>query len=443
MKQVLAFVLYNSLLSIFLLVDFSKWLMFVLQNKLGRVNENQQKRDNQWAQKFGFGPFNTEPVDLIIHCASVGEVASVMPLLQQLCLDSDKFKILVTTNTLTGKHQLFRLLDQLGLHAQIQHRYLPIDLPWLLKPMLRKCKPKLFVIMEVELWPNLIINCKKQDIPLVVINARMTDKTKTGYSKLSWLAQPMLQSISHTYTRNDGDTQNYQQLGVEDKKLSLVGNIKFDIEQPSQPIAEKLRHTLNLQQRQVLIGGSTHEGEEALLLECYLNLKHIFPNLILLIAPRHPHRFDLVNAFLIENKMNVARMSLDQEVSEKTDILLADEMGKLSSLYGVGDIVFVGGSFVKVGGHNPIEAAAFGKPILMGQYIYNNPEIINTLANDGGLDIISDKIAFIDSVKRLLSEPEYMAEKGNKALLTVQNNSGVLAKLKQGITEFLNHEKRI
>jgi 3-deoxy-D-manno-octulosonic-acid transferase len=201
---------------------------------------------------------------------------------------------------------------------------------------------------------------------------------------------------------------------------------------------QELRDALNLTTRKVIIAGSSHEGEESLIVEAYQQFKTQHPNLLLIICPRHPERFIPVFEYLTSQQLNIVKMSESESAEITTDVLLGDQMGQLSKLYGVCDIAFVGGSFAKRGGHNPIEAAAFAKPIIMGPHVYNNPEICHTLANDGGLTIANNHFEFVSQLNTWLSDQELSEDTGKKALATLHNNTGIIKTLSSELLRIVN-----
>jgi 3-deoxy-D-manno-octulosonic-acid transferase len=456
-KRILTLCFYNSLLIIFTLVDISKWLIALLKQVgfflLRKPLKGTEKRDWYWGQKYGLVSKGLASSQLaveskisnrktiLIHCASVGEVVAVIPLIKQLLNDAKgtllSLNFVVTTNTKTGKEQLLRSLDD-ELKNKVTHTYLPVDLPWLMSSLLKQVKPDMLVIMEVELWPNLINLCYKKHIPVSIVNARLTDKTTKGYQKFISLAQPMIQQLHRVYARNQTDFDNYLIMGIAPEKLTLAGNIKFDIPVADFTNAEQLRESLNLTNRLVIIVGSSHEGEESLIAEAYAQFKTQFPDLLLIICPRHPERFSQVFDYLTSQGLNTLKMSESESAEVTTDVLLGDQMGQLSKLYGVCDIAFVGGSFAKRGGHNPIEAAAFAKPIIMGPHVYNNPEICHTLADDGGLIIANNHFEFVSQLNTWLSNKELSEDAGKKAFATLQQNSGVIKQISAELMDILH-----
>lgn len=434
MKKWLALTLYNLLLLIFTCVDFTKWLIAIVKAKLSRTDDNKVKRDLAWGQKFGLFSHGVPQKQsgetrYLVHCASMGEVISAMPLLQQMLEKRQDLSIVVTTNTLTGKQQTLSMIKQADLSNRMHHTYLPIDLPWLAKGLLKKVQADKLVIMEVELWPNLILTAKSLNKPIAIINGRMTDSSCKGYQKFSWLAQPMLSALDQVFVRNTMDFDNYKSLGVEAPILTLSGNVKFDIPMPSQDLDAQWRSRLNINDRFVIVAGSTHDTEETALLQSYKNLIAEHNDLLLIIAPRHPHRFSEVSDLVAQSGLTYINASSQPQANADTQVVVLDLMGILSQVYAVADVVFVGGSIAKRGGHNPIEASAFAKPVLMGEHIYNNPEIINTLAQGGGLIKVPDQSGLQQELAKLLNNSELRHSVGKKGLATINQNSGVIARL--------------
>lgn len=434
MKTWLALAFYNLLLIIFTLVDLSKWLVAIVKAKLTKVDSNKIKRDWAWGQKFGLlkpsiPAKEPEHTRYLVHCASMGEVISAMPLLTKMLIERSDLSIVVTTNTLTGKEQAIKMIEQAKLSDRMYHCYLPVDLPWLAKRLLKQVKADKLIIMEVELWPNLILAAKALNKPVAIINGRMTDSSCRGYQKFSWLAQPMLNALDQVFVRNAKDFKNYTKLGIQEPVLELAGNIKFDISLPSSSLAGSWRNKLNIDDRLIVVAGSTHDTEETALIDSYNKLADEYPNLLLLIAPRHPHRFAEVSELVAQSGLKYVNTSKEQQASAQTQVIVLDQMGVLSEIYSVADVVFIGGSIAKKGGHNPIEASAFAKPVLMGQHIYNNPEIIDTIADGGGLIKVSNGSELQQQLSRLLSNAQLRQEVGNQGLATIKQNSGVLSLL--------------
>lgn len=434
MKRFLAYAFYNSLLTIFSLVDMSKWLYSLITSGLKLQSKDKRKRDWSWGQKFGLLPLNLpkkqqDKQRYLLHCASMGEVVAASQLILKLLQQRSELELVITTNTLTGKEQALSFINKNHLAQRVFHAYLPVDLPWLAKRLLKKGQVDKLIILEVELWPNLISQAKRLGLGTAVVNARMTDSSLKGYTKFSWLSQPMFQSLDQVFVRNQKDFDNYQTLMVTEPVLNFAGNIKFDIPLPTEDEAANFRQQLNINQRPVIVAGSTHEGEEQALLDACAQLRTTQPELLLLIAPRHPHRFPVVADLLNQQTIPFCQMSKNESANDKTQVILADQMGVLSQLYALADLVFIGGSLAKRGGHNPIEAAIFQKPIIMGPHIYNNPEIIDTLADNGGLVKVQNADELTEQTINIMNDEQMQMDFGEKNLATIKANSGVIAKL--------------
>jgi len=446
MTHLLARLFYNSLLMLLALVDVVKWFWFLLTSAIKKLFNNKSDKNNKrewaWGQKYGLVPWSL-PYHLLsgntilVHCASVGEVVGIFPLIKQLMELRPELKFVVTTNTLTGKQTLQRLMSEKDKN-KIFHLYFPLDLPWFMSRLIKKLKPKAALIMEVELWPNFIRQCKKRDVPVIVVNARLTDKTARGYKKFSWLCKPMIDSLAMVFVRNNTDKANYQSLGLDKDKLFLLGNVKFDLPLPSLEQAHNKRTALDLNERIVLLAGSTHFGEEELMVKMYTFFKPKFPELLLIMAPRHPQRFTAVLDYLLVQDLKVNQQSKNEGVQEKTDVLLIDEMGLLSELYGVSDIAFVGGSIADKGGHNPIEPASFSVPTLMGPNIYNNPEICEVLSEAGGLKVVNNEEEFQHQLLAWLEDKELREAEGRLGRNTIEDHGGLIASIAEKINMSLS-----
>lgn len=389
---------------------------------LRRDHHNGLKELRRIPERFGFGPRFQRTGGYLFHCVSVGEVVAAAPLIKQLQTLRPDESITVTTTTSTGSERLQALFE-----SSVQHCYLPFDMPFTMGRLLKRLKPSQLVIVEVELWPSMIDRCWHSEIPVVVINARMTNRSVHRYRKLSALAGPMLKKLSKVCVQGHRDYENYLQLGVDKDRLLLTNNIKFDL--PSID-ADKLKQATSQRYatngRTVIVAGSTHAPEETLLLETYQQLKADHKNLLLVLVPRHPQRFETVFQLCQEKQLTVNRASSSIPCEPATDILLADQMGILRQLYSVADIAFVGGSLANRGGHNALEPAQLGIPILMGPSQYNNPQICSELQASGALCIVRDQSELINQCRYWLKEPERAKRKGLSGQHTIAENTGAL-----------------
>jgi 3-deoxy-D-manno-octulosonic-acid transferase len=390
----------------------------------------------RWAERFGFfsgiaipgvAPgINTDKKVIWLHTVSVGEFIAALPLIRQLQIRSD-VQLVVTTTTPTGSERV-----RASLGDSVYHVYAPYDLPDVLARFINKIKPSLLLIMETELWPNTLAACAKRGIPSVLVNARMSEKSARGYAKFSALTKPMLQNLSMALVQNKTDAARLNALGLPIANTQVTGSIKFDL-----TLSDDLRtQAANLKQqwsndgeRLVWIAASTHQGEDELILDAFVQCKKnpALKNLLLVVVPRHPERFKNVGN-LCESRGFVASKRSSDEVTAETQIVLGDTMGELLLFFGASDIAFVGGSLVPNGGHNFIEPAAWQLPLLSGEHVFNFAEVALLLQNAGGLVLVNSANALAQQVE-LLSLNDTERQKRGLAALTVANeNRGALQK---------------
>jgi 3-deoxy-D-manno-octulosonic-acid transferase len=280
---------------------------------------------------------------LLIHCASVGEVVAIQGLVRQRLISHPSQGICISTNTTTGADRVKALFAD-----KVSHCYLPYDFALFVWAFLAKIKPAQVLINEMELWPNLCHLSWKMNIPVSIINGRMSDKSCRTYQKAPSLFVPMFNKITTVCAQGQRDYDNYLALGVHSQRLFLTNNIKFDlsISQDDIKLTEQLRQQFNLKGRLILVAGSTHDPEEQILVDAYRDLYKRFPELLLIIVPRHPARFVKVHKLLIGKNINVSRLSEKQPCVAQTQVLLCDQMGWLRAIYGLATVAFVGGSLV-------------------------------------------------------------------------------------------------
>ncbi len=368
---------------------------------------------------------NVKPNGVLIHCASVGEVVAIASLVEQLLHHRPEQCITITTNTTTGADRVKLLFA-----GRVSHAYLPYDFAPFTWLFLIRRRPSVLLINEMELWPNLIHQCWRANIPVHLINARMTNKSLNTYQKFPALFYPMFAKIKTICAQGQRDYANYLQLGVDSSQLVLTNNIKFDLSISEHDLAQipQLLDTFAIKERSILVAGSTHEPEEQLLLEAYTQLAEQYPALLLIIVPRHPQRFEKVTQLLQKRSVNFALMSDSQATSPATQVLLCDQMGKLRSVYGLADFCFVGGSIAQRGGHNALEPAAFGLPIMMGKSTYNNPAICDALHTSGALTYVNDAQEIKALCQAWLADPQQAEHLGAAGKQVIKDNSGAIAK---------------
>lgn len=398
---------------------------FMLLKLFRRNTDNTQSVWAQLAQRFGAVPA-TRAGGYLFHCVSVGEVVAASCVIKALQEASPDTPIMVTTTTSTGAERVRAIFGE-----TVQHSYLPADLPFTMGRMLARVKPQTVIITEVELWPNLLHLCHQQHIPVVLINARMTDRSARRYQKVPALFSPMMQQLTQVCAQGQRDYDNYLQLGTPAERLLLTHNIKFD-QAVSSSASEPLL-TLN-SPRTVLVAGSTHDPEEQALLDAVAAHRSQYSDLLLVLVPRHPDRFDTVATLLSEQNVNFERTSVTRQIENACEVVLVDEMGLLTAAYHQAHITFVGGSLANRGGHNALEPAAAAKPVIMGPHIYNNPVICAYLQEQGALKVVSDKTELVNVLATWLNCPAEAEAAGQAGYQVLQENQGALAKTLKCIT---------
>ena len=379
----------------------------------------------EYLSRFGCTQKTLQKNAYLLHCASVGEVVAAQQIIEHLLQRYPNTAVTITTNTMTGRQRVAELFGE-----RVTHCYLPYDFPVFVRRFLANIQPKMLLVTEMELWPNLCHHCWKNGIPVYIINGRMSEKSTASYQKLSWLMRPLFSKLSGVCAQGLRDYNNYLRLGLTPERLTLSHNIKFDIliSEAELARAEQLALQLECKGRTLLVAGSTHEPEEQVLVEAYLKLRGLFPDLLLVIVPRHPQRFEQVYALLRRQNLQVVRTSQMQACNEATQVVLADQMGILRPLYALATCAFVGGSIAQRGGHNALEPAALGVPVMMGRSIFNNPQICHELQQAGALQFVDDAGQIVEYCTALLREPELLAKAAQAAQTVITQNRGAVAR---------------
>ncbi|MDD6910808.1 lipid IV(A) 3-deoxy-D-manno-octulosonic acid transferase [Actinobacillus minor] len=361
---------------------------------------------------------------IIIHAASVGEVIAATPLIKQLQQTYPTLPITVTTVTPTGSDRVKAAFGE-----SVSHFYLPYDLPYAVKRFIDFIDPKLIVVIETELWPTLIHQFHQRRIPFVIANARLSPRSTKRYTLIKQSIKEMLSEVDMILAQDDVSAERYLQLGYDPLKMDTTGNLKFDLN-ISSALRNKISNTLTqlaIQNRPIWIAGSTHEGEEKLILEAHKKLLEKYPNLVLIIVPRHPERFLSVEELIKKSGLNYVKRSSNEPFLPSTQLLLGDSMGEMMILYGLSKIAFVGGSLVKHGGHNPLEPIAFELPVISGVHTYNFPEIFSKLREvNGVIEIDSSVEALVESVEFLLQHEDEGKKIAQFGFEVLKENQGAL-----------------
>ena len=373
---------------------------------------------------------------IVLHTVSVGEFNAAKPLIKQLLLQYPHLPLTITCTTPTASAAIQKLqAEQQQQGRKIEHCYLPFDYPVLMRLWLKYMQPQLLLILETELWPNLVANCKALSIPTLVVNARLSARSAKGYRRFSALTQPMLQNISQILTQDKASARRFGALGAKD--VQVAGNLKFELDVPK--TSTQLAHSLKplLQGRIVWVAGSTHAGEDELLIQAYQQLKNQFPQLLLVLVPRHPERFDVVAQLLQQQQVKFIRRSKGQMPVANTEVWLGDSMGELLSWYQLADFVFIGGSLIERGGHNPLEAMAFGKAVLSGPYVFNFQLVFQLLQQQQAYFQVTTVAELVSTVTQLMQQPELAITIGAKGLKLYQLQQGAVARMMAQVNHFL------
>ena len=382
-------------------------------------------------ERFAFGLPALQPGGIWVHAVSVGESIAAAPMIRALLERYPQLPITVTCMTPTGSE---RIKVMFANEPRIQHCYLPYDLPWAAARFLDRARPELAVIMETELWPNHIHQCRKRGIPVALANARLSERSARGYARFAGLTRPMLAEMSLIAVQTETEAQRFRDLGARPESVQVTGSIKFDlkIDEHLLPRARALREQWGAAQRPVWIAASTHEGEDALILTAHKQLLDVHGDALLILVPRHPERFDAVHE-LCRAQFATVRRSSGAVVEAQTRVLLGDTMGELLFLYALADIAFVGGSLVPRGGHNPLEPAALALPVIMGPHVFNFLDISAMLREAGALQEVDDAEGLAAAVRRLVELPRDARKMGEAGVAVMQANQGALQRLLDGL----------
>jgi 3-deoxy-D-manno-octulosonic-acid transferase len=393
-------------------------------------------RGESWrltAERFGFGA----PVPaggVWVHAVSVGEVQAAAVLIGAL-RERIARPVILTCATPTGRAQALQALA-----ADVQVRYAPYDLPGAVRRTLRRLKPGLLVVMETELWPNLLALCAAARVPVLIASARVSERSARRYGRFPGLLRDALAAGVWVTAQSAADAERFRTLGVPDERVLLTGNVKFDREVPRdvQQRGAELRHRY-AGYRPLWAAGSVHPGEIEAVIGAQLQLRQRQPAPVLVLAPRHPQRFDEAAAALARSGLRCVRRSQDRGADEHPDIevLLLDTLGELTDFYAAADLAYVGGSLVPVGGHNLLEPAALGLPVLAGPHQFNSPDVARLLADQRALRIVHTGAELALAVAALLDDEGQRRAQGQAARAVVEANRGALERVFRQVRELL------
>lgn len=375
----------------------------------------------RWGERFGLTRLKS--TDLLIHSVSMGETLAAIPLIRLIQQSHPELSITVTTSSPTGSAEVRKAFGD-----SVQHCYLPFDLPWCVNRFLRQLSPKWCLIMETELWPNLVAIAAKRGVRLMLANARLSAKSAAQYAKRPKLSQPMLQRLDVIAAQTQVEVQRFIELGVSPDRVTVCGSLKFDISITPERLANAklLRQTWGRETSPIWVAGSVHPGEFDAMLTAHRQVLAQWPDALLIIAPRHPEQFNAVAQVVAAQGFESVRRSDNQPVTPKTQVLVGDTMGELLTFYGAADQAFVGGTLIENGGHNPLEPVAMGVPVMVGPNHWDFAQITQMLADAGGLRIVGSAQELGLNLIQYFETPSQRQQAASAGLAVVEANRGAL-----------------
>lgn len=379
----------------------------------------------RWPERLGLWRRPLRPAAIWIHAVSVGEVQAMQPLIRALLGREPAVELIVTTTTPTGLRRLQELFAE-----RVQHVFTPYDLSWIMRRFLDRIRPQAVLVVETEIWPNMLAACAEREIPVILANARMSPRSAQGYARVGGFTAQTLQRFTRIAAQSEPDAERFIQLGAPPNRVVVTGSIKFDVRLPAslRDRAEVLRRAWGVN-RPVWVAASTHEGEEESLLAVQRQLRQRFADALLVLVPRHPERFDRVAALVHREDLAMVRRSEGRGCDASCSVYLVDSMGELPLFLAAADAAFIGGSLVPVGGHNLLEAAALAIPVAIGPHCFNFAEITRRLVEEEGAVQVKDAEALARLLEAWLGEAAERARIGEQAFAFVERNRGALQRL--------------
>ncbi|MDE2234961.1 MAG: lipid IV(A) 3-deoxy-D-manno-octulosonic acid transferase [Gammaproteobacteria bacterium] len=402
-------------LAMLLLLPFAfAWMFWRTLRQTGHVD--------RLGERFGSSPYLPPNEIIWLHGASVGEIRALSPLVKTLHHEFPKQPLLVTSFSGSGRAQAQALFGGQALVAQI-----PYDLPFCVNRWLKCVSPAVGIILETEIWPNLYAACARRRIPLLLVSARLSERSLRRFRRIPGLVRTSLAQATAVAAQTRADAEGFHQLGAGQDRISVIGNLKFDVQLPDKLRQEgRSLRTRLFGKATVIVAGSTREGEEQQVLEAFRKLLTRHPDCVLLLAPRHPERAISVAELVKQSGFACLRRSTGESLLKSGEVLLLDSLGELTQFYAAGHVAFVGGSLVPVGGHNLLEPAALGLPVLAGPHLDNVSDIAAMLKDAGGLIVVPDAEKLAEAFIWLVANPATRQHIGQAAEHTVTANRGAL-----------------
>jgi len=389
----------------------------------------QSARISKWRQHLTLDLPDTGLSPVWLHACSVGEVGSVAPLVEELL--RLKLPVHLSVVTKTGFGHAKRLFGN-----RISISYLPWDIPGLMKRLIKQLNPRILLLAETEFWPGMLAACHKGNIPVVGINTRISDHSFPRYRVSRFLWRRWLSHVSLFLAQSEMDAERLVRIGVYPDRIQAAGNLKYAVN-PPEVDTDKLRKRVDANMRRpILLAASTHDDEEETLLGMWPEWKRIQPDLLLLLVPRHPERFDIVANRLAQQGFRLSRWS-EKSIAPGSDIILIDAMGVLNNLYTIADMAMIGGSLVPVGGHNPLEAAICGRGVITGPHVQNFREVMQDMQQENAAVVAENNHALDQTVQHFLHHPDELKQLNARAADFMQDKTKVLERVMEAIHPFL------
>jgi 3-deoxy-D-manno-octulosonic-acid transferase len=378
----------------------------------------------RWAERLGRVPEQKDRPVMWLHAASVGEVNAVAGLARALLDRYPDHRLVISTFTITGRAEAIRRFGGGGDDGndRVETLFVPLDTPMAVGRWLKRVRPRLAIVAETEIWPELYRGCAKRGIPLVLVNARLAGRAMRRYQRFRSLFVGALSAVDLAICQSDEDAERFRELGLEEARVAMAGNLKFDSAIPDD-LGETVRRLRGQWgERPTWVAGSTRPGEEAIALAAHARLREHRSDALLVLAPRHPDRSDEIRTLI--DKAGMAHQPVGEDVAAETAVVLVDRIGVLVSCYAAAPAAFVGGSLVDVGGHNLLEPAAFGKAVIAGPHLHEQADSAAALRGNGALIEVSDAEGLAEAVESIWADPQQALDYGRAALTVVQNGRG-------------------
>lgn len=427
------------------LIAYSAWKRCRKHVKQQQHNPSLPDIKDCFRSRFGFNQQHYQKGGIWIHAVSVGETRSIFPLLSELHKQYPQLPLTVTNGSTQGALQALQFSP-----VAIQHQMLPYDYPFAVKRFLEQIEPKLVLMVETEIWPNLYQACVKKNIPIVLINARLKESSFKAYQK--WGGSVIRNALNQTEfisAQFSADAQHFKALGALPEKIKTLGNLKFDLDIDSslEQKAQSWRQQYKLGSRPIWVAASTHGhpqkteaeySEEQLIINAHQQLLKTQPNALLILVPRHADRFQNVADILSSNNMRYQQRSKDGKIDDSTQVYLADSVGELMLWFAVSDVAFIGGSLVPFGGHNLLEPAALNKPVISGPHFANLKALFEPFIESNAVKIVEDSSALAEALKQLIENPDLANQLAKQGAECFSQQTGALHRTLEALKPYLN-----